>query len=393
VLEPFGPAVPNVELRGPVVRVAAGGSTPIPADGAVVVARGTAAQLFQAEAPVGQSVAVRLILQPGWSGVVGAIGGGPMLVRNGKSVFRAAEEFTSDYLQLDQPRAAIGQLADGRIVLVTVDGGTPGYSAGMSNFDLARTMVRLKAATAAALGAGPQASLAFDGKLLSRPPGSEVPLADALLLAYSGVYAPPPSVPVLSPNGDGIGETESFAYKVVRSSSVSAQLLGPGGAAVPVFLGQQQPGVYPFTWTGVTPEGAPFPEGGWRFVVSATDDLGRPSTIERDFSLNLTLAQPRTAGGTLVVPRARPRTVALFTLTHPATVTSRIETRSGVVLRTFARKSYDSGFVQVAWDGVTRSGAVVYSGSYVARVLATNALGTVDLTAAFRVRRSVGKRR
>ena len=393
VLEPFPPAAPNVELRGPVVRAASGGGTPIPADGAVVVARGTAAQLLQAEAPVGRSVAVRLILQPSWAGVVGGIGGGPLLVRNGKSVFRAAEEFTSDYLQLRQPRAAIGQLADGRIVLVSVDGGTRGYSAGMSNFELARTLVRLGAVTAAALGAGPQAGLAFDDKLLSRPPSSEPPLSDALLLAYAGVYAPSPSEPVLSPNGDNVGEIESLSYKVVRPSTVTAQLLGPGGATVPIFSGQDQPGTYPFTWNGTTPEGARYPEGKWRFVVSATDDLGRASTIERAFALNLTLGFAKADGGTLTVPRARPRVVAFFALTHQATVTSQIETRSGVVLRTLGRKSYEPGSVQVAWDGVTKTGGIVYSGRYVARVRATNELGTVELTAPFTVRRSPARRR
>jgi hypothetical protein len=262
----------------------------------------------------------------------------------------------------------------------------------MTNFELATTMVRLGAVTAAALGAGPQAALAFDGKLLSRPPGPERPLADALLLAYAGVYAPPPTEPVLSPNGDNVGEIETLAYKVVRPSTVTAQLLGPGRSTVPIFSGQQQPGTFPFTWNGTTPDGARYPEGKWRFVVSATDDLGRASTVERDFSLNLTLGYPKADGGTLVVPRGQPRIVALFTLTHAATVTSQIETRSGVVLRRLGTRPYQPGSVQVAWDGVTTSGAVVYSGRYVARVIAKNELGTVDLSAPFVVRRVAAKR-
>jgi hypothetical protein len=162
---------------------------------------------------------------------------------------------------------------------------------------------------------------------------------------------------------------------------------------VPIFSGQDQPGTYPFTWNGTTPEGARYPEGKWRFVVSATDDLGRASTIGRGFSLNLTLGFAKADGGTLVVPRARPRVVAFFALTHAATVTSQIETRSGVVLRTLGRKSYEPGSVQVAWDGVTTTGGIVYSGRYVARVRATNELGTVELTAPFTVRRLPARRR
>jgi hypothetical protein len=393
VLQPFPLAAPNVNLETRVTAVTSGGSTPIPAGGAVLVARGTAAQKFQPEAPVGQAVIVRLILLPSWAGVVDALGGGPVLVRDGKAVLSPAEEFSTNYLALPQARAAVGQLADGRIVLVAVDGGQPGYSSGMTNSDLARTMVRLGAVTAAALGAGPQAELAFDGTLLSRPTGNEVPISDALLLSYAGVYAPPATEPVLSPNGDGVGELETLAYKVVRPSTVSAQLIGPG-ASLTVFSGQQQPGTYPSSWSGTAADGTHYPEGKWRFVVSAVDDLGRASSIERDFSLNLTLGFAKTAGGVLTVPRTRPRVVASFTLTHAASVTSRIETRSGAVLRMLARKTYEPGPVQVAWDGVTGSGAVVYSGRYVARVIATNELGKADLSAPFTVRRvPAGRRR
>ena len=91
-----------------------------------------------------------------------------MLVRSGKPVFRPAEAFSTDVLVLTQPRAAVGQLADGRVVLVAVDGGWPGYSTGLTNFELAQTLARLGAVTAAALGAGAQAGLAFEGKLLEQ---------------------------------------------------------------------------------------------------------------------------------------------------------------------------------------------------------------------------------
>src|SRR5438034_767136 len=182
-------------------------------NGVVGVARGTAAEKLQAEAPVGQSVAVRLVLSPSWAGMVGALGGGPVLVRKGRPVFRPAEAFSTDLLALRQPRAAVGQLADGRIVLVAVDGGWPGFSTGLTNYELAQTLARLGAVTAAALGTGVQAGLAVDGKLATRPParGGEQPIADALLFSYAGVYAPEPTEPVLSPNRDNVAEVESLA--------------------------------------------------------------------------------------------------------------------------------------------------------------------------------------
>ena len=88
----------------------------------MLVARGTAAQRLAEEAPVGTTIAIRVILRPEWTGVMNAVGGGPVLVRNGGPVFRANEAFTSDQLSPRNPRTAIGQLADGRIRLVVVDG-------------------------------------------------------------------------------------------------------------------------------------------------------------------------------------------------------------------------------------------------------------------------------
>src|SRR5204863_8651530 len=109
----------------------------------------------------------------------------------------------------------VGQRADGRIILVAVDGRQPGYSTGLTNFELAQTMVRLGAQTASALDAGGSTTMAFDGQLLNRPsdPGGARQVADGLFVFYYGVHAPPPSQPVLSPNGDGVAETQSLSYK------------------------------------------------------------------------------------------------------------------------------------------------------------------------------------
>ena len=145
------------------------GGTPIPRDGAVLVGRGASAGRLASEAPLGQEVIARLVLRPRWEGVVDAVGGGPLIVQNGQPVFRALEMFTSSQLSLRHPRTAVGQRADGRIIFVAVDGRQPGYSTGMTNFELAQTMVRLGAVTASALDAGGSTTMAFDGKVLNRP--------------------------------------------------------------------------------------------------------------------------------------------------------------------------------------------------------------------------------
>jgi len=391
VLEPFPPAAPYSELAGHVVQLASGGGTPIPPDGAVLVARGQIAARLQAEAPVGQEVRIRLVLQPDWTGVVQALGGGPLLVRGGRALLNAGETFTTAQLATPQPRSAVGQTADGRILLVAADGRSLGYSSGLTNFDLALALLRLGAVTAAALDGGGSTAMAFEGQLLSTPadPAGERPISDALLVAYEGVHAPAPSEPVLSPNGDGIGERQSLAYKTVRPSTVSATLTGPDGVPRYTFSGQVEPGTYPLEWSGVREDGSPEVEGRWTWTVSAVDDLGRASSVERTFDLNLTLAFPRSVGPALVVPRRKPRAVATFTLARPALVTMRIETPSGAVVRSLGRQQLGPGTVTVAWDGAADTGGVVYSGRYVARAVAVNELGSVSLAAVFAVRRGV----
>ena len=337
--------------------------------------------------PTAGTVKIRLILKPAWSSVVNAIGGGPVLVRSGKPVFRANEDFTPDQLLPRTARTAVGQLADGRFLLVTVDGSQPGYSAGVTNFELALLMVKLGAVTAAALDGGGSAAMAFDGQLLSTPLGAERPIGDALLASYGGVYVPQPLEPVLSPNGDGIAEKQRLAYKVVRPSTVTANLLGPDG--VPRFTFSGPVGARHLSARLAGDEARRDTGGRGPLALGRQRDRRRGAGVLRR-ALVPAQPHPRLRGAGRARARGaarRPRAVATFRLTRAATVTSRIETVSGVLLRTLPRQRAAAGDLEVAWDGKTDGGAVVYSGRYVAEVTATNELGAVTLGAAFTVRR------
>jgi len=368
ILEPFPAAKPNTPLTATVTGYAPGGNQPIPADGAVLVARGSQAGFLSAEAPAGARVTILLTLTPPWTNVPEAVGGGPVIVRDGKPVFRSFESFTPEQLTPRSPRTGVGQLADGRILLVAVDGRQPGYSAGLTNFELALTMMRLGCVTASALDSGGSTTMAFDGKLLNRPsdPGGERAVAEALTLFYYGAYAPPLTSRVLSPNGDGVDDTQAFSYKLVRASTVTATLNGPGGAVVPLNSGTRAPGVYRFNWTGVGQ-----PEGAWTYRVTADDDLGRHSVAERQFGLDNTL-------GFLSVHAAGKRVTAAFRLARAARIAGQIETSSGAVVRTLPMRSASAGAASISWSG--RAGRYVFS------VTATNDAGSVELTAPFRLR-------
>jgi hypothetical protein len=375
VLTAFPPAAPNTDLLGVVTATASGGGEPIPPGGAVLMAAGGVAAKLQAEARVGTSVRVRLGLQPGWTGVTAALGGGPALVRNGKAVFRALEDFTNDQVGARGARGAVGQLADGRIILVAVDGGRPGYSSGVTSFELAQALVRLGAVTAAGVEGGESVTAAFDARLLNRPSGrAERAVKEALLVQYFGVYAPEPALPLLT--GEPGLTAEPLSYKIVRPSTVSAVLVGPDGAQHPLESGAgHTPGTYPFTASTFDEEGT------WRWDVSATDDAGRTSTIERTFRYDTTLRG-------LVVPRSPRGSVSVaFTLTRPAQVTLRIESETGVVLRALPVVALQPGIRSIRWDGRLPGGSPAFAGAYVAHLVVASDVGTSERSVSFSFRR------
>ncbi len=197
-------------------------------------------------------------------------------MRNGRPVFRANEAFSAAQLFTRTARSAVGQTADGRILFVTADGARPGYSLGMTTFELALAMMRLGAVNAAGLGTGAPAALAFDGKLLSRPSAraGEVPVSDALFVQYDGVYVPAMPATVAP------GSTQTLAYKIARRSRVTATIAGPAGTTT-LDAGTHDPGTYRFSWTAPA-------NGHWTFSADAQDDLGRASSSERSFTVGST---------------------------------------------------------------------------------------------------------
>ena len=407
ILFPFPAATPNTDLQAPVVELRTGGAAiPIPPGGAVLVAVGAAAAALTTEAPVDQLLTIQLALKPDWPDIVSAIGGGPQIVRDGAPVFRAGEIFTTSQLGPRAPRSAVGQLADGKMVLVTVDGRQPGYSIGMTNFELAQALVRLGAVTGMALDSGGSATMAFDGTLLNRPSEPERPISTALLFQYTGVFVQP-AVAVVSPDGDGVADKQSLRYKIVRPSTVEVKLLRPDGTVGYQASVTRQPGRYavPFppvapvtpvvpspSSRGVAAKSAGPAQGRWTLTVTATDDIGQPSEMAQAFLVNSTIGFLATSPSKLFLP-PRGRDVRIsWKQAKTARVTVTVETRAGEVLRTLAKRSYSAGVRGVTWNGLDRKKNAVKGGTYVVRVVARNAIGTLDLARNVRVQRIVGPR-
>ncbi len=367
VIQSFPPLTPNRVVSGTVTQVLTAGPVPIPPGGAVLVSRGGQGTHLTAEAPAGTTVEIRPTLTPNWSGMTSAIGGGPLLVSGGKPLFRARESFGDPVLNRRSARSAIAQLSDGRILLATVEGGGFAYSVGMTNYELAVALARLGAQTAMGLGSGTSAAMAFEGALLTR--ADEQQISDALMLSYNGVYAAPLVSTTLSPNGDGVDDFASFAYKLVRPSQVTASVIGPDRTARTLVQDSEQPGVHTLQWDG---SGAV--EGSWRFSVTGVDDLGRTTTAERPFALNQTLAS-------LQVASSASGLAVTFQLAHAADVTATVERANGIVLATLLSEKLEPGVQSVSWKGRPSTG-------YRVRVVAANSIGTATLVAPVTARRS-----
>ena len=377
VLDPFPPATVGADLSASVSSVVTG-PTPIPADGAVLVATGGAAAKLQAEAPQDGKVTIRLILPDAWGSIVSALGGGPLLVKGGRPVFATGENFAASDLTSRQPRAAVGQLADGHVILVAVDGGRPGYSVGMTNYDLARTMAKLGAVTAAGLQYGKFVTASFDGQLLDRSNGGAHPtgVKEALLVEYAGVYALPPSAPAVGKADAPAGE--QLAYRISRPSTVTAVVTGPDGVSHPIDAGARDPGTYRFTFTGLDQEGT------WDWNVQATDDSNRQSTADQTFVYDATLSALVGAEDGVRGHRARR---CRFSLSRPASVTLAVTAPNGTLVSSTAPAQLDAGPQSLTWDGTTSSGAKAPSGTYVATVTETSSIGTVSFHSSFRLGR------
>lgn len=411
VLADFPAAVPNSDVLAPVASAAENGPVGIAPGTAVLVARGNAAARLRDEAPIGTTLTIRLILQPDWSTVSDGIGGGPVLVRDGAPVYRSNEAFTTSQLAPRGPRSAVGQRADGAILFVTTDGRQPGYSVGMTNFELAQTLVRLGAVRGMALDGGGSSTLAFEGTVLNRPSGgSERAIADALLLQYFGAYVPPPAEPVVSPNGDGVAEEQRLGFKVVRPSTVTVTLTAPDGAVAFQEAMEREPGRYdvpfpppplpPPPVEGVPPVTPPAPElpeppaeGRWTLSVTAVDDQGLSSAAARRFHVNSTLGFLRVSPARLLLRRSGGTGAIRWRQTRPAQVMVTVETPDGVLVRRVTRARLTPGERVVTWNGRMGNGKLAPGGRYVVRVTARNALGDVDLDRPLVVRRVASPKR
>lgn len=123
---------------------------------------------------------------PNLRAATAAIGGGPVLVHQGKVQRLEAPEEEEDYqfssMRERHPRTAVGWGRD-EMFLLAVDGRWKGYSEGMTLGELAEYLAALGCEEAMNLDGGGSATLWCGGRIRNRPSdGEERPIANALVL-------------------------------------------------------------------------------------------------------------------------------------------------------------------------------------------------------------------
>ena len=281
------------------------------------------------------------------------------------------------------------------MLLVATDGRQPGYSVGMTNFELAQALVRLGAVSGMALDGGGSSTLAFDGTLLNRPSGGRERLvSNALMLQYFGVYLPPPAEPVVSPNGDGAADAQALSFKVVRPSVVTVKLTAPDGTVAYEETAPRTPGSYPVAFPppppepppplpgdplSPTPAVLPRAEGRWVLSVTSSDDQGLSSSARQRFAVNSTLGFLRVEPARLVLRRGGAHATIRWKQERSARVRVTVETIDGARIRSLTLRRFGAGVQSVIWNGRQRNGKLAARGLYVVRVQASNAYGSVAL--------------
>lgn len=232
-------------------------NTPIPDDGMVLSAGGPAASFLSANLKPGDKLTVKFEVKSAnnvdWSQVQQAVGGRPWVLKDGKEyVDLEYERIGSSFSTTRHPRSALGITADGKLMLVTVDGRQPGLSTGISLPDLAALMKRLGAVNAINLDGGGSTTLSYRGAIINSPSGGiQRAVANGLLVFANPVATE--ELPKLTINApaDGIpaGETTQLsltcgedarpipqdqADKIVWASTNGMGFVDQQGRAMPI---------------------------------------------------------------------------------------------------------------------------------------------------------------
>ena len=310
----------------------------------------------------------------------GAVGGGPMIVEGGVPVASAGEGFTSTQLSSRTTRTAVGQTADGAILMVVSEGpqqGVRGYTAA----EQGQMMASLGSVEAMGFDSGGSSLMAIGSNQLI-PWSGERPIADMLVAYYAGAQLSIPADNRVTPNGDGVADQVTLgAQSPVSGKTVVTVVRRGGGFSSTVIDRTGDPAYTPVT---INPKALGMKEGPYSVTVTLTPADGSAATSQKRI-----LVVDGTLGSLRVSSRGakkKRRVTASFTLSRSARVTARVTSSTGRVVATLANgKRMGTGRRTLTWNGMAGK-ALAPAGTYTVTVLARGPYGQSGLRDSVRVR-------
>lgn len=160
----------------------------------------------------------------GWPAVNETIGGNPTLLENGVIT---AEACSDSYFCYRNPRTGIGVNANGKILLVTVDGRRKG-SVGMTPVQFAKLFRWLGATSALNLDGGGSTTMWVRGQIVNHPSGgTERPVGSSILVVPQPAEPTPEPTPTPSPS---LPEIETYSTQSADPVPVGCEVLGDPGS-------------------------------------------------------------------------------------------------------------------------------------------------------------------
>jgi flagellar hook assembly protein FlgD len=179
---------------------------------------------------------------------------------------------------------------------------------------------------------------------------------------------------VVTPNGDGVGDTARITYLLGASASVTVTLADASGTPLAsLWSGVMSQGAHSFSWNQIG-----VPDGRYQITISARAPNGKQASATATLYVDRTLALTKLAPAA-ISPNGDglfDATALSFSLNAAAAV--RVELwRAGKLVGAIFDQSLGIGPVEVPWDGRI-AGNVVADGTYDVLVKATDSVTTVS---------------
>jgi hypothetical protein len=173
---PPQPADPDGVDRDYAVDAAVCSESPLVRNGGVVISTPPGTDEAKTLLALAPGTPMRLQWTLGWPNVFDAVGGDPILLRNGSPTQVCAS-------CARQPRTGLGVMANGRILLVVIDGRQARWSRGATLGELRNILRDLGAVDALNLDGGGSSEMVVDGEVVNRPSdGHERRITNAVLI-------------------------------------------------------------------------------------------------------------------------------------------------------------------------------------------------------------------